>query len=41
MEIGEYLAYSSLQADSKSSLQLGLQISGHLETTEVHSDEQC
>jgi len=39
MAMGERSACNSLQADSKSSLQLGLQVGGHLALTDFGPDK--
>jgi len=39
MAMGECSVYSSLQADSRSSLQLGLLVGGHLALTDFRSDD--
>jgi len=39
MAMGECSVYSSLEADSRSSLQLGLRVGGHLALTNFRPDE--
>jgi len=39
MAMGECSAYSSLQADSKVKLQLGLRVGGHLALTDFRTEE--